>query len=134
MLIKGSKHNDARGTLCYNNDFDSSKVKRIYTIENSSIDAVRGWQGHKIEQRWFAAVFGSFEISVIKVDNWDNPSKHLPMDKFILCTEALDFLHIPPGSITAIRALERDSKLLVLADHSLGEIRDEYRFSIDYFN
>ncbi len=50
-LIKGNLYTDARGSLAYNNDFDLSLVKRMYTIQNKTIDIQRGWQGHKIEKR-----------------------------------------------------------------------------------
>jgi hypothetical protein len=40
----------------YNNDFDFSEIKKMYTIENSSIEFIRVWQGHRIEQRWFSAL------------------------------------------------------------------------------
>ena len=52
-LIKGNRHEDARGTLIYNNDFEASAIKRIYVIENQNTDFIRAWQGHKIEQRWY---------------------------------------------------------------------------------
>jgi hypothetical protein len=35
--------------------------------------------------------------------------------------------------VGSIQALEMGPKLLVMADHLLGEIKDEYRFDIDYF-
>lgn len=133
MLLVGKKHHDERGIITYNNDFDSSKVKRIYTIENISLDFIRGWQGHKIEQRWFACMQGSFEISVIEVDDFENPSKELTISKYLLTDDVLTYLHIPSGYITAIQSKESNSKLLVLADYGVGEINDEYRFSIDYF-
>ncbi|MFA7686588.1 MAG: WxcM-like domain-containing protein [Moheibacter sp.] len=133
MLLKGKRHTDQRGILNFNNDFDASEVKRIYTLENASVNFIRGWQGHKIEQRWFAAMSGSFEIRVIELDDFENPSKNLPQNKYELTTDSLDFLHVPGGCITAIRALEEHSKLLVLADYALGEIEDEYRFSLDEF-
>lgn len=133
MLLKGKRHTDHRGTITYNNDFDASKIKRIYTIENASLDFIRGWQGHKVEQRWFACMKGKFEIRVIELDDFENPSKNLPQNKYELNTDSLDFLHVPGGCITAIRALEEHSKLLVLADYALGEIQDEYRFPLDKF-
>jgi hypothetical protein len=40
---------------------------------------------------------------------------------------------VPRGYVSSIQALEMGSKLLVMADHLLGEIKDEYRFDIDYF-
>lgn len=129
----GNKHEDERGIITYNNEFDASQIKRIYTIENHSTEFIRGWQGHKIEQRWFAAMRGSFEISVIRVDNFDSPSKNLTIEKFTLNDNELTYLHIPAGCITAIKSLETKSKLLVLADYGVGEVKDEYRFPIDYF-
>lgn len=134
MLLEGKIHQDERGIITFNNDFDASKIKRIYTIENHSVDFIRGWQGHKIEQRWFACMKGKFEISVVKVDDFVHPSKDLEISKFILEDSQLDYLHIPSGYITAIKSREIESKLLVLADFGLGEIQDEYRFPIDYFS
>ncbi|MCJ8152366.1 WxcM-like domain-containing protein [Chryseobacterium sp. SSA4.19] len=133
MLLEGKKHQDSRGIITYNNNFDASEIKRIYTIENNFKNRVRGWQGHKVEQRWFACMKGSFEISVIEVDDFENPSKDLTVRKYILADDALTYLHIPPGCITAIDARLEESKLLVLSDHRLREVNDEYRFSLDYF-
>lgn len=133
MLLEGKKHQDERGIITYNNEFDASQVKRIYTIENLSNNFIRGWQGHKVEQRWFACMQGSFEISVIEVDDFENPLKDLTITKYLLTDEVLTYLHIPSGCITAIQSKENNSKLLVLADYGLGEINDEYRFPIDYF-
>lgn len=131
--IKGKVHTDFRGSLFYNNDFDAKEVKRIYFIENKDTEFVRAWQGHRIEQRWFSAVQGSFEIKLIEVDDWENPSKNLIVHTFILNAIKLDVLHIPQGYISSIQALESDAKLLVMADYSLGEIKDEYRYDADIF-
>lgn len=133
MVLEGKRHEDARGIITYNNDFEASQIKRIYTIENHSTEFIRGWQGHKIEQRWFACMRGSFEISVIKIDNFQQPSKDLTVNKYLLKDKNLTFLHIPSGHITAIQAIEEGSKLLILADYALGEIQDEYRFPLEYF-
>ena len=133
-IISGNSHQDQRGIITYNNDFNASSVKRIYTIENHSTDFIRGWQGHKTEQRWFACMKGAFEISVIQIDDFDQPSKELTVMKHHLNDESLTYLHVPGGCITAIQASEPGSKLLVLADYAIGEIQDEYRFPLDNFN
>ena len=133
MILEGKKHTDKRGIITYNNDFNASSVKRIYTIENHSTDFIRGWQGHKTEQRWFACMKGAFEISVIQIDDFDQPSKEFTVMKHHLNDESLTYLHVPGGCITAIQAREPKSKLLVLADYAIGEIQDEYRFPLDYF-
>ncbi|WP_312089662.1 WxcM-like domain-containing protein [Chryseobacterium sp.] len=134
MLLQGKAHQDDRGIITFNNEFDASEIKRIYTIENHSPDFIRGWQGHKIEQRWFACMKGSFEVSVIEVDDFTNPSKDLTIQKYLLTDEVLTYLYVPSGCITAIQAKQDGSKLLVLADYGLGEINDEYRFDLNYFN
>lgn len=133
-LINGSHHQDHRGSICFNNDFNALGIKRIYTIQNAETHFIRAWQGHQIEQRWFSAMSGSFRIKLIRIDSWENPAKDLPITEFILTAENLDILHIPSGYISSIQSLEADSKLLVWADFILGEIADEYRFPPDYFN
>lgn len=132
-LISGKCHQDQRGQLTYNNDFDASVVKRIYVLENHSVDFIRGWQGHKIEQRWFSVAQGSFNIQLIAIDNWESPSVSLLRIQFLLTSKNLDVLHVPAGYVSSIQALENDSKLIVLADYLVGEINDEYRFPLDYF-
>ena len=132
-LISGNCHQDDRGQLFYNNDFDTSCINRMYVIENHSVDFVRAWQGHKVEERWFSAISGGFKIQLIAVDNWDTPSLTLPKIEFTLHSETLDILHIPAGYISSIQALEEKSKLVVMADYHLGELNDEFRYPTDYF-
>ena len=133
-IIKGNRHIDSRGTLFYNNDFDSFGIKRIYIIENNKTTFVRGWQGHRIEQRWFSVLQGSFKIELIAIDNWEFPSKNLKRFSFTVYAETLDVLHVPPGFVSSIQSLENGAKLLIMADYLLGEIHDEYRFDINNFN
>jgi dTDP-4-dehydrorhamnose 3,5-epimerase-like enzyme len=132
-LISGNCHQDQRGQLFYNNDFDTSSIKRMYVIENHSVDFIRAWQGHKIEQRWFSAIQGHFKIQLIAIDNWDKPSETLTRLDYILKSATLDILHIPAGYVSSIQALEEKSKLVVMTDYHIGEIRDEFRYPADYF-
>lgn len=132
-IILGNCHKDTRGKLFYNNDFDASVIKRIYVIENESIDTVRSWRGHKIEQRWFSAINGSFLIELIAIDNWDSPSKDLEKQSFILQSSSLDILHVPSGYVCNIKSLEDGGKLMIMANYGLYEVDDNYEFSNDYF-
>ncbi len=132
-IIEGKVHSDSRGNLSYNNSFDLSDIKRMYFIENIDIDLIRGWTGHRIEQRWFVAVSGSFKIRLIQVGQWNNPARDLNITEYYLTNEKLMVLYVPPGYASAIQALEKGSKLMIMADYSIGETNDEYRFSIDYF-
>ena len=132
-LISGNFHKDERGQLFYNNDFNTTSTKRIYVIENHSIDFVRAWQGHKVEQRWFSAIQGRFIIQLIAVDNWEKPTQNLSRLEYILESATLDVLHIPGGYVSSIQALEEKSKLVVMSDYHLGEINDEFRYPMNYF-
>lgn len=132
-LIHGSSHEDARGTLIYNNDFDALNIKRIYVIENQNTDFVRAWQGHQIEQRWYSAINGSFNIELIAIDDWNRPDKKSQRLAFVLDSEKLDVLHIPVGYVSSIQSLAAGSKLLVMADYLMGANEDEYRFESGYF-
>jgi dTDP-4-dehydrorhamnose 3,5-epimerase-like enzyme len=132
-IIPGSCHSDTRGSLFYNNSFDATAIKRFYVIENRDVQFIRAWQGHRLEQRWFSAAAGRFEIRLIEVDDWDNPAKDLVAHTFILTDEKLDVLHVPAGYISSIQSLTDKAKLLVMADYLMGEIKDEYRFDPDYF-
>lgn len=132
-IIFGGKHSDERGKLLFNNDFDTSQIKRIYIIEHKSISFERGWQGHKIEQRWFSSMSGSFKISLIAVDNWITPSNDIKPIEYILKESKFNVLHVPAGYITSIQAIEKSSKLIVMSDYFINEINDEYRFPINYF-
>jgi hypothetical protein len=132
-IISGGCHKDSRGSLFFNNDFDASVITRIYVIENVNADQVRAWRGHQIEERWFSAIQGSFSIELIAIDQWDNPSKNLKRVRFNLQSGTLDVLHIPAGYVSSIQAEEEGSKLLVMANYSMGELDDEYRFEVGYF-
>lgn len=133
-IIKGNNHEDNRGKLKYNNNFNLSGIKRMYAIENANINVKRGWQGHKIEQRWFTVISGKFEIMLLKIDHWECPTVHLQPTIFELNTENLDVLHVPAGYITCIQAKNENSKLVIMSDFILGEIKDEYKFDLNYFD
>jgi dTDP-4-dehydrorhamnose 3,5-epimerase-like enzyme len=133
-LIAGGAHEDDRGILHHNNEFDAADVKRIYTITNKDQDFIRAWQGHKIERRWFTVIGGSFKIKLIQIDNWESPSKNLPQFEFLLSSESFDVLLVPSGYISSIQASEENSRLLAMSDYMFGEIKDEVRFDKMYFS
>lgn len=131
QYLKGKKHQDKRGIITYNNDFDATSIKRMYTIENADVNSIRGWQGHKIEQRWFSAISGTFKIQLLSIDYFEKGLKGLKVLKpycFVLKADQMDILHVPAGFVSSIQALEVGAKLLVLADYKVGEVDDEFRF------
>lgn len=132
-IIQGNLFSDHRGSLKYNNDFNAAQVKRMYIIENASPELKRGWKGHKIEQRWFIALTGSFNIKVVPINNFDSPEKIVHFYDFDLLSHKMNVLHVPPGHATLIQATRKSSRLLSMGDYLLGETNDEYRYPPEYF-
>jgi len=132
--IKGGIAKDERGQIRFVNAFDMSAVKRFYIIRNSDVELIRGWRGHRVEQRWFYVLSGSFEINIVKIDNWDNPARNLTVDKIIVKAEDLQVLHMKAGYATAIRATEPDAELLVFGDYGIEYApQDDYTWEMDFF-
>lgn len=127
-ILQGGFFEDHRGIVSFSNLLDLNLVKRMYVIENIDTEICRAWQGHQIEKRWFIAVSGSFEIQVVKIDDFAAPSDKLKSKSFVLKGKSMDSLFIEEGHATSIQALETNSKLVVFSDYNLGEIQDDYKF------
>ncbi|MBZ4189990.1 WxcM-like domain-containing protein [Niabella beijingensis] len=134
-LIKGGEHIDQRGRLLFSNGFDFSPVKRIFTIEHNDPSFIRGWMGHEIENRWFLAVCGAFQIKVTEVTDWQAPDiSDAECEVFLLNADTLDVLHIPPGNVFCLQAIAPGSKLMVMSDYAVGVTNDEHRYPVLYGN
>ena len=57
------------------------------------IEVVRAWQGHTIESRWFHCVNGSFNVKLVEIDNWENPSNDLKVFEYELTAEKQEILY-----------------------------------------
>lgn len=132
--IKGNKIEDHRGSVRFVNNFDMTKVKRFYIIQNIDTQLVRGWRAHRNEQRWFYVLRGSFNMVTLEIDDWHKPSRDLPMKLRKLRASDQLVVHVPPGFATAFQALEADSELLVFANHGIEHAsQDDYKWDFDYF-
>ncbi|WP_454879173.1 hypothetical protein [Sphingobacterium detergens] len=133
--IQGGVAKDHRGEIRFVNDFDMSLVKRFYVIKNNDIELVRGWRGHKIEQRWFYVLSGAFSLHLIHIDNWEKPSIDLGIEHMFINSSEMTLLNVPAGYATAFRALEANSELLVYADYELAHAKfDDYTWPLEYFS
>ncbi len=129
MIIEGGNFKDDRGEIQFFNNFDMSEIKRFYTIFHSDTSIVRAWQGHKIETRWFYCTEGSFDIRLVKIDNWESPSDDLTVEKVILNFKKPLILKIAPGHVNGIKALSKNSKLISFSNFKLDENQnDDFRF------
>lgn len=127
--ILGGNFADNRGEVAFVNAFSFSDIKRFYTITNSDDQPLRAWQGHKLDQKNFYCVSGSFQIFYVKVDNWENPSKNIEVHSAVLKASESTILVIPPGYANAILSLESNSKLVSFCTLSLNDIaQDDIRF------
>lgn len=132
--IQGGIAKDHRGQIRFVNDFDMTQVKRFYIIKNADISLVRGWRAHRMEQRWFYVMSGSFTVDLVKIDDWSNASPNLPIERRVLKALENQVLHVPVGYGTAFQALEPDSELLVFADFSIeNAVKDDYTWPKEYF-
>ncbi|WP_313264652.1 hypothetical protein [Sphingobacterium sp.] len=132
--IKGGIAEDKRGHIRFVNDFDMTFVKRFYIIKNADTELIRGWRGHKIEQRWFYVLFGQFSVNLVQVDNWDLPSKDLAVRNEILKSSDMKILNVSPGYATTFQALAPNSELLVFSDYTLEHaLIDDYTWPLEYF-
>lgn len=133
-FIQGGKAKDHRGQIRFVNDFDMEQVRRFYLIRNADTELVRGWRAHRIEQRWFYVLSGSFSVAIVKIDHWDQPSRDLPVERRTLAADQQELLHVPAGYGTAFRALSPDSELLVFADYGIDHApMDDHTYAPDYF-
>ncbi|MCE2612444.1 WxcM-like domain-containing protein [Flavobacteriaceae bacterium D16] len=130
-LIKGERYTDTRGVLEYFNAFDLSEAVRLYKISPSSTADVRGWQGHRLEQKWFYCLKGSFVVNLIPLSKFNEGTTSVMPEIYTLHEAKLEILRIPAGYANAFRALEPDSELLVFSDKGLeASEKDDFRFSI----
>jgi len=124
-IIEGSLFKDNRGKLFSCNQFDMSRVKRIYSIENINSNYVRGWKGHKIETRWFFATKGSITINTILISDLENAHPFPDVKTFQLNENNLNVLEVPPGFATSIKQGSNGDRVCVFADYELGASDDE---------
>jgi dTDP-4-dehydrorhamnose 3,5-epimerase len=120
-LIKGNTHTDSRGTVRFVNDFDMTKVVRMYCIE-PEVGTIRAWQGHKIESKWFYVVKGCFTVKTIQIENPE------VLIKFRMTEKDSQVLHIPRGYFNGFEATEKGSVIIVFSDADLETSKaDDYR-------
>ena len=128
-IIKGRNYTDERGEIEFFNEFDMSPIKRVYFTTHCDIEVIRAWQGHTIESRWFRCVNGGFNVKLVEIDNWENPSNDLKVFEYELTAEKQEILYIPNGYVNGFKALKADSKLMIMSNYRFNEIEnDQIRF------
>ena len=129
-LLKGNTFTDTRGSLHFVNEFDFPGVQRFYQIIHPDTSVVRAWQGHQVEHKYFYVVRGSFAIAWVQPDDWVQPSAQLPAYYEVLKAGTPAVLSVPPGYANGIKALEKDSVLMVYSNLNLEQSAED-RWSYD---
>ena len=122
-IHSGGIYNDQRGVLEYVNELDPGYYRRFYLITHPDINVVRGWQGHKKEEKGFFAISGNFIIAVVHPKNFEAPDENETPEFFTLTSENNHFLRVPGGCYTGIKALSPGSTLLVLSGFDLAALK-----------
>lgn len=124
MLLTGKIHIDFRGTVRFVNDFDMSRVVRMYCIE-PKLGVIRAWQFHKIETKWFYAAMVCFLVKTVNMETLEKKCFHLKD------TES-KVLEISGGQFNGFEALEEGSVLMVFSNFGLEDSKEyDYRESLD---
>lgn len=124
-IIAGEKIEDIRGSLSFVNGFDFANIKRFYILENSKEHPERGWIAHKEDIKHFYCLKGAFEIYYVKVDDFENPSKNLKIQKSILDENCHNLLVVPNGFATLLKSIREGSQLLNFSPLTLIETSNE---------
>jgi len=134
-VIRGGLGIDDRGEVGFVNEFNFADVKRFYTLKNFRAGFVRAWHGHKKEGKYLHVTKGAAIIAAVRVDNWDNPSKELPIARYVLSDKQPALLFIPPGYANGSMSLEDDTRIMVFSTSTLEESKgDDIRFHGRYWN
>lgn len=134
-IISGGTYQDERGRLDFINEFNAEEIKRVYFTTHHETETIRAWQGHKIESRWFICVRGSFQVKIIRVDNWGQPSDDLKVHNYTLSADKPEVLYIPNGCLNGFKAEEANSKLMIMSNYGMNEIEDDhFRFDKEKWN
>lgn len=128
MLTPGDTHKDTRGVIRFVNDFNMSKVVRMYCIAPKK-DLIRAWQGHKEETKWFFVAKGSFLVKLVSMKDRNFVKQYELSDK------ESQVLEIPGGYFNGFKALTEGSVLMVYSNFDLdSSIKDDYRESLNNIN
>ncbi|HXI23634.1 MAG TPA: dTDP-4-dehydrorhamnose 3,5-epimerase family protein [Pyrinomonadaceae bacterium] len=134
-LIEGAMAVDDRGSVSFVNDFDFAGVKRSYLVTNHRAGFVRAWHGHRREAKYVTVVTGAAIVAAVKIDNWESPSRDLPIYRHVLSAQKPSVLYLPAGYANGFMSLTEDATLMFFSTSTVEESRgDDIRFDARYWN
>jgi dTDP-4-dehydrorhamnose 3,5-epimerase-like enzyme len=128
-LLHGGCSVDDRGTVAFVNDFVLSRYRRMYIVTNHKAGFVRAWHGHKSERKAALVLSGAALVCTVAIDNWDEPSSKLPIQRFVLSERNPGVLEIPAGYANGFMSLSPDTRVAFFSSATLDEsLVDDVRF------
>jgi dTDP-4-dehydrorhamnose 3,5-epimerase-like enzyme len=133
-LIPGGLAVDDRGEVAFVNDFHFENVQRFYTVSNHRAGFVRAWHGHRHEAKYVMAVTGAAVVGAVRIDDWEKPSRDLPVERFVLSAQKPAALYVPSGYANGFMSLTADLKLMFFSTSTLEQSSgDDVRFDSQYW-
>lgn len=134
-IFNGELAVDDRGEVAFVNDFGFESVKRFYMVSNHRSGFVRAWHAHKHEAKYVMAISGAAIMGTVRIDDWDKPSKDLPIQKYVISSKKPQVLYIPPGYANGFMSLTSESKLMFFSTATLEEsVGDDIRYDARYWD
>lgn len=133
--IEGGVVVDDRGTVSFVNGFDFTGVRRFYAVSSHRVGFVRAWHAHRNEGKYVFVARGSALVGAVKIDDWEHPSKDLPVERHVLSARQPAVLSIPPGFANGFMTLTDDALVLFFSTSSVEESRaDDIRYDARYWD
>jgi dTDP-4-dehydrorhamnose 3,5-epimerase len=134
-LFAGDIAVDDRGEVGFVNDFAFAGVKRFYTVKNHRQGFVRAWHAHQRESKYVTVLEGAALVGAVKIDDWSNPSKDLPVSKYVLSAKKPKVLFVPAGYANGFMSLTEDARLVFFSTSTVAEsMGDDVRFPARYWD
>jgi dTDP-4-dehydrorhamnose 3,5-epimerase len=78
---------------------------------------------------------GAALIGAVQIDDWENPSKELPIAKYILSEKKPKVLFIPAGYANGFMSLTQNARLVFFSTSTVAEsMGDDIRFHARYWD
>ncbi len=134
-LFKGGLAVDDRGEVGFINDFKFDRVKRFYWVTNHKSGFVRAWHAHRREEKYITVAQGAALIGVVKIDDWEKPSKDAKVWRYVLSADQPSILHVPAGYANGFMSLTKDAKIIFYSTSTLEESQgDDFRYDAYYWD
>ena len=134
-LFKGGLAVDDRGEVGFINDFNFDRVKRFYWVTNHKSGFVRAWHAHRREEKYITVAQGVALIGVVKIDDWEKPSKNAKVRRYVLSADQPSILHVPAGYANGFMSLTKDAKIIFYSTATLEESQgDDFRYDAYYWD